>query len=163
MASNKAWQHHGCYHVGSDSLFDLPLMKASLGCQDDWNSLDHFDPTTGVQRLFKQLFDLRANYRSLNNGFSLDLLRLPALLERYRNREGFVECFQGRPPTASKLHPERHSLDVVHELEHHEDLERQLYEFLRYPWTLPIRSSRPQSALPIRDLHLRSFEPTVLL
>ena len=71
MASNKAWQRHGCYHVGSDSLFDLPLMKASLGCQDDWNSLDHFDPTADVRRLFKQLFDLRANYRSLNDGFSL--------------------------------------------------------------------------------------------
>ena len=71
MPGNKAWQRHGCYHLGAEALLALPILKASLGCQDDWNSLDHFDPTADVRRLFKQLFDLRANYRALNDGFSL--------------------------------------------------------------------------------------------
>ncbi|KAF9642044.1 hypothetical protein BDM02DRAFT_3194024 [Thelephora ganbajun] len=71
MSSTKAWQRHGCYHLGSDALYALPLTKAALGCQDDWNSLDHFDPTADVRRLYKQFFNLRVNYQALNNGFSL--------------------------------------------------------------------------------------------
>ena len=71
MPANKAWQRHGCYHLGVEALLALPLLKASLGCQDDWNSLDHFDPTADVRRFFKQLFNLRANYRALNDGFAL--------------------------------------------------------------------------------------------
>ena len=71
MASNKAWQRHGCYHLGSDALYNLPLSRASVGCLDDWNSLDHFDPTADVRRLYKQFFDLRASFPVLNDGFSL--------------------------------------------------------------------------------------------
>jgi len=71
MSSTKAWQRHGCYHLGAEALYDLRISRAALGCQDDWNSLDHFDPTADLRRLFKQFFDLRANYRSLNDGFSL--------------------------------------------------------------------------------------------
>lgn len=71
MTSNKAWQRHGCYHLGADALLDLPISRASLGCLDDWNSLDHFDPTADVRRLYKQFFDLRASYPVLNDGFSL--------------------------------------------------------------------------------------------
>jgi alpha-1,3-glucan synthase len=71
MPSNKAWQRHGCYHLGSDSLLDLPLTRSALGCLDDWNSLDHFDPTADVRRLYKQFFDLRARYPVLNDGLSL--------------------------------------------------------------------------------------------
>ena len=71
MASTKAWQRHGCYHLGSEALFALPLTKVSLGCHDDWNSLDHFDPTADIRRLFKHFFDLRAHYPILNDGLSL--------------------------------------------------------------------------------------------
>jgi len=71
MSATKAWQRHGCYHLGSEALQALPLVKAALGCQDDWNSLDHFDPTADVRRLYKQFFDLRARYQVLNDGFSL--------------------------------------------------------------------------------------------
>ena len=71
MASTKAWQCHGCYHLGLEAPFALPLTKVSLGRKDDWNSLDHFDPTTGIQRLFMHFFDLRAKYKSLNDGVSL--------------------------------------------------------------------------------------------
>jgi alpha-1,3-glucan synthase len=44
MASNQAWQRHGCYKLGSEQYFNMPLEKSLLGCVDDWNSLDHFDP-----------------------------------------------------------------------------------------------------------------------
>jgi len=56
---------------GAEALYDLPLTKATLGCKDDWNLLDHFDPTADLRRLFKQFFDLRATYGVLNDGFSL--------------------------------------------------------------------------------------------
>lgn len=71
MPFNKAWQCHGCYHLGVDALYGLLLIEAALQCQDNWNSLDHFDPTADVRRPFKQLLDLRANYRALNGDFSL--------------------------------------------------------------------------------------------
>lgn len=71
MTSTKAWQRHGCYSIGTDALFDLPLTRASLGCKDNWNSLDHFDPTADLRRLFKQFFDLRRLYPVLTDGFSL--------------------------------------------------------------------------------------------
>jgi len=72
MFSSKAWQRHGCYHLGTDALYNLPITKASLGCKDDWNSMDHFDPTSDLRRLFKQFFDLRAQYPVLNEGLSLE-------------------------------------------------------------------------------------------
>ena len=71
MPSNKAWQRHGCYHLGSDALLNTQFSRVLVGCQDDWNSLDHFDPTADVRRLFKQFFELRAAYPVLNDGFSL--------------------------------------------------------------------------------------------
>jgi len=71
MSSTKAWQRHGCYHLGAEALYDLPLTKATLGCKDDWNSLDHFDSSADLRRLFKQFFDLRVAYGVLNDGFSL--------------------------------------------------------------------------------------------
>ena len=32
--------------------------------------MDHFDPTADLRRLFKQFFDIRANYRTINDGFA---------------------------------------------------------------------------------------------
>ena len=71
MSSTKAWQRHGCYHLGAEALYDLPLTKTTLGCKDDRNSLDHLDPTANFQQLFKQFLDLRAAYGVLNDRFSL--------------------------------------------------------------------------------------------
>ncbi len=71
MMSNKAWQRHGCYALGSDQYFNMPLGKAILGCEDDWNSLDHFDPTTDSRRLFAQFLYLRSHFASLQDGFNL--------------------------------------------------------------------------------------------
>jgi len=38
-----AWQRHGCYKLGSEQYYRMGLDRALLGCQDNWNSLDHFD------------------------------------------------------------------------------------------------------------------------
>ena len=41
------------------------------GCYDDWNSLDHFDPTTDSRRIFAQMFYLRTIYPALQDGWNL--------------------------------------------------------------------------------------------
>ncbi|KAN0123743.1 glycosyltransferase [Russula decolorans] len=71
MFSNKAWQRHGCYRLGSDQYFNIPLDKSLLGCLDDWNSLDHFDPTADSRRMFGHFLYLRSAYSSLQDGFNL--------------------------------------------------------------------------------------------
>ncbi|THG99779.1 hypothetical protein EW026_g2645 [Hermanssonia centrifuga] len=71
MISNDAWQRHGCYTLGSDQYFNMALGKSLLGCQDDWNSLDHFDPTTDSRRIFKHFNYLRTAYNALQDGFNL--------------------------------------------------------------------------------------------
>ncbi|KAH7908597.1 glycoside hydrolase family 13/glycosyltransferase family 5 protein [Hygrophoropsis aurantiaca] len=71
MTSNKAWQRHGCYKLGSDQYRNLPLGSALLGCHDDWNSLDHFDPTTDTRRLLTHFLHLRRTYAALQDGFDL--------------------------------------------------------------------------------------------
>ena len=71
MISNKAWQRHGCYHSGSNSFFNMDLGKSMAGCYDDWNSLDHFDPTTDSRRIFAQMFYLRTIYPALQDGWNL--------------------------------------------------------------------------------------------
>lgn len=71
MISNKAWQRHGCYALGSEQYFNMPLGKAILGCQDDWNSLDHFDPTSDSRRIFAHFLALRSHFASLQDGFNL--------------------------------------------------------------------------------------------
>lgn len=71
MPANKAWQRHGCYKLGSDQFFNFPLQRALTGCQNDWNSLDHFDPTSESYRLFKQFNHLRQAYAPLTDGLAL--------------------------------------------------------------------------------------------
>jgi alpha-1,3-glucan synthase len=71
MTSTKAWQRHGCYHLGSEQFYNAALNKALIGCRDDRNSLDHFDPTTDSRRLFSQFFYLRSVYPALQDGFAL--------------------------------------------------------------------------------------------
>ncbi|KAG2142801.1 uncharacterized protein EDB93DRAFT_1157751 [Suillus bovinus] len=71
MMSNKAWQRHGCYRLGSTQYFNMPLESALVGCDDDWNSLDHFDPTTDMHRLLKHFLYLRTTYNVLQDGLDL--------------------------------------------------------------------------------------------
>ncbi|GBE82150.1 Cell wall alpha-1,3-glucan synthase ags1 [Sparassis crispa] len=71
MMSNKAWQRHGCYTLGSQQYFNAPWGRSLLGCEDDWNSLDHFDPTSDSRRLFAQFMYLRSVYPALQDGWNL--------------------------------------------------------------------------------------------
>ncbi|KAF4623027.1 hypothetical protein D9613_002379 [Agrocybe pediades] len=72
MISNQAWKRHGCYALGSERYFNMPFERALFGCHDDWNTLDHFDPTTDSRLLFAQFNYLRRNYGALQDGFGLD-------------------------------------------------------------------------------------------
>ncbi|KAF9535312.1 modular protein with glycoside hydrolase family 13 and glycosyltransferase family 5 domains [Crepidotus variabilis] len=71
MVSNLAWKRHGCYGLGSEQYFNMPLEKSLFGCHDDWNALDHFDPTADSRLLFSQFNWLRTVYGSLQDGFNL--------------------------------------------------------------------------------------------
>ena len=71
MTSTNAWQRHGCYKLGSQQYFNMPLDKALVGCYDDWNSLDHFDPTSETRRMFAQFMTLRRTYNALQDGYNL--------------------------------------------------------------------------------------------
>jgi len=74
MYSNLAWKRHGCYRLGSEQYFNMPLEKALFGCHDDWNSLDHFDPTTNTRLLISRFHHLRESYGVLQDGFRLRVL-----------------------------------------------------------------------------------------
>ncbi|KAJ7582663.1 modular protein with glycoside hydrolase family 13 and glycosyltransferase family 5 domains [Mycena floridula] len=71
MTSTLAWKRHGCYRLGSEQYFNMPLDKALMGCQDDWNALDHFDPTSDSRRMFAHFNYLRSIYGALQDGFNL--------------------------------------------------------------------------------------------
>jgi alpha-1,3-glucan synthase len=71
MTSSRAWQRHGCYVLGSAQYYNFPLDKALRGCEDDWNGLDHFDPTSPPRRLISRFNHLRTVYPALQDGFNL--------------------------------------------------------------------------------------------
>lgn len=71
MSASAAWQRHGCYHLGSEQYFNMPLEKSLIGCEDDWNSLDHLDPTAQNKRVIKHFHDMRERYPSLQDGLNL--------------------------------------------------------------------------------------------
>ena len=73
MASQPAWQRHGCYKLGSEQYFNMPLESSLLGCKDDWNSLDHFDPTAAPRRQMAHFMYLRQHFPVLQDGFDLTL------------------------------------------------------------------------------------------
>lgn len=74
MASNQAWQMHGCYKLNEVWYNDMPLDSALTGCYDDNVSLDHRDPSSPVHGIIKRMYQLRAEYPVLNDGFELTQL-----------------------------------------------------------------------------------------
>ena len=72
MVSNQAWQRHGCYKLGSSQYYNMPYDKALTGCDDPWNSLDHFDPTAETKRTLRHMANLRTEFPALLDGFSLN-------------------------------------------------------------------------------------------
>lgn len=71
MVSSPAWTRHGCYMLGSQQYYNFPLGRALTGCEDPWNSLDHFDPTAEARRGIHAQLWLRSQFPSLLDGFSL--------------------------------------------------------------------------------------------
>ncbi|KAJ7219301.1 modular protein with glycoside hydrolase family 13 and glycosyltransferase family 5 domains, partial [Mycena pura] len=74
MTANTAWKRHGCYGLGSEQYFNFAVSKAVLGCNDDWNALDHFDPTMDLRRIFSRFLALRRAYPAVQDGFDLTQL-----------------------------------------------------------------------------------------
>lgn len=74
MTSAQAWQNHGCYSLGSSQYYNFPLDKALHGCEDDWNSLDHRDPSASVHNIVKAMYHLRLSFPALNDGLQLEQL-----------------------------------------------------------------------------------------
>ncbi|CAH7686420.1 hypothetical protein BY996DRAFT_4584668 [Phakopsora pachyrhizi] len=74
MTSAPAWQQHGCYHLGSKKYSNFPLGRALEGCKDDWNSLDHLDPTSSPRHVLAHFAYIRSQFPSLQDGFNLTKL-----------------------------------------------------------------------------------------
>jgi len=74
MSSALSWQNHGCYSLSSTQYFNFPLDKALHGCKDDWNSLDHRDPSAPAHNVIKAMYHLRTAFPVLNDGFWLEQL-----------------------------------------------------------------------------------------
>ncbi|KAK5352821.1 hypothetical protein LTR61_003949 [Exophiala xenobiotica] len=71
MASQRAWQLHGCYELVDTSYYDQPFGPALTGCHDDSVSLDHRDPSHPARNILKRMYQLRQEYPTLNDGFTL--------------------------------------------------------------------------------------------
>ena len=74
MSPSKAWQMHGCYRLGSAQYFEFPLEAARTGCDDEWNSLDHRDPSSPVRNIIKSMYFMRDRFPVLNDGYFLQQL-----------------------------------------------------------------------------------------
>lgn len=76
MTSAQAWQDHGCYKLNSTQYVNFGdiLDQGKTGCGNDWNSLDHRDPTAEGRRYLQTMYYMRENYPSLNDGFVLQQL-----------------------------------------------------------------------------------------
>ena len=74
MSSSTAWQDHGCYSVGNAKFATWPPGTYSVGCKDDWNSLDHRDPSHPIKNIMTTMFEMRQRYPVLNDGFWVETI-----------------------------------------------------------------------------------------
>ena len=74
LASNTAWQDHGCYKLGNFRQANWPDGPYAKGCSDDWNSLDHRDSSHPMRNIIAAMFELRTKYPVLNDGFVIETL-----------------------------------------------------------------------------------------
>lgn len=74
MSSATAWQDHGCYTVGNKKFSTWPPGTYDKGCHDDWNILDHRDPSHPIRNIMKVMFEMRSRYPVLNDGFYVKTL-----------------------------------------------------------------------------------------
>ncbi|TGO35925.1 hypothetical protein BHYA_0141g00220 [Botrytis hyacinthi] len=74
MSPSQAWQTHGCYVLGSGTFYQFPGDSCTRGCNDDWNSRDHRDPSHPVRNIIKAMYQMRDNYPVLKDGWFLQQL-----------------------------------------------------------------------------------------
>ena len=74
MSTATAWQDHGCYSVGNAKFSTWPQESAAFGCMDDWNSIDHRDPSHPIRNIMRNMFEMRTRYPVLNDGFYVNTL-----------------------------------------------------------------------------------------
>ncbi|RDW72846.1 hypothetical protein BP6252_06753 [Coleophoma cylindrospora] len=76
MSSSLAWQAHGCYSLSpySSQFYQMPIGPAAKGCEDDWVSQDHRDPTHPIRNILKRMYQMRTIYPILNDGVYLEQL-----------------------------------------------------------------------------------------
>ncbi len=125
MASNRAWQRHGCYTLGSDQYFNVPIQKSTMGCYDDWNSLDHFDPLRSPVVCSRSLISC-ANIRTHPRCFDLvqrgNWTHFGATARFQRDGDGawFVDGVSCRYSRSANLERHAHgtNLAFVHERKH---------------------------------------------
>ena len=56
---------------GFQLLLYMDLGESVADCKDDWNSLDHFNPTTDSMRIFACMFCLPSVYAALQDDWNL--------------------------------------------------------------------------------------------
>lgn len=74
MSPATAWQTHGCYKLGSQQYYQWPIESGKYGCHDETVSYDHRDPSHPVRNILKTMYQMRENYRTLNDGFFIQQL-----------------------------------------------------------------------------------------
>lgn len=74
ISATPGWQNHGCYALGSEQYYEMPLEKVLNGCNDDTVSLDHRDPSHPIHNIIKSMYWLRTKFPVLNDGFFLQSL-----------------------------------------------------------------------------------------
>ena len=109
MASQRAWQLHGCYKLGEEVYVNQPFDSANFTCHDDSVSLDHRDPSNPFRNILKRMFEIRRNYPTLNDGWNLMTLStqthdvyLPGSGE-LPSPTGLWSVYRGREPNVQDL------------------------------------------------------------
>jgi len=129
MASQRAWQLHGCYVVGETTYVNMPWNNTGY-CNEPSVSLDHRDPSFPLRNIIKRMWELRRIYPTLNDGFNVTTLstklydiHLPGsgdipsptgLWSVLRSRQQGVQDFsgegQGNQPVWLIYHNENHTV-----------------------------------------------------
>ncbi|KAK5936986.1 hypothetical protein PMZ80_010735 [Knufia obscura] len=127
MASQRAWQLHGCYNLGELLYVDMPFNSSSYGCYDDSVSLDHRDPSHPMRNILKRFFELREQYPTLNDGFNLTTLSTRIYDVFLRGSQGMSSptglwsVFRGRSSEIQDLTGQGHGNQPVWLLFHNEN------------------------------------------
>ena len=127
MASQRAWQLHGCYNLGEELYVDMPFNSSSQGCHDDSVSRDHRDPSHPMRNVLKRFYELREQYPTLNDGFNLTTLSTRIYDVFLRGSEGMSSptglwsVFRGRSSLAQDLSGSGRGNQPVWLLFHNED------------------------------------------